>query len=53
MGKGQAIGVIKEFVNALKREGITINRIILYGSYAKGNVRPDSDINDSSLLVYL
>ena len=45
MGKGQAIRVIKEFVNALKREGIKIDRVILYGSYTKGNVRPDSDID--------
>ncbi len=45
MGKGQAIRVIKEFVKALRREGITIDRVILYGSYAKGNVRPDSDID--------
>lgn len=45
MGKGQAIRVIKEFVKALKREGITIDRVVLYGSYAKGNVRPDSDID--------
>jgi predicted nucleotidyltransferase len=45
MGKGQAIKVIKEFVKALKREGISIDRVILYGSYAKGSVRPDSDID--------
>jgi predicted nucleotidyltransferase len=45
MGKGQAIRVIKEFVNALKREGITIDRVVLYGSYVRGNVRPDSDID--------
>jgi predicted nucleotidyltransferase len=45
MGKGQAIRVIKDFVKALKREGINIDRVILYGSYAKGNVRPDSDID--------
>ncbi len=45
MGKGQAIRVIKEFVNALKREGITIDRVILYGSYATGDVGPDSDID--------
>jgi predicted nucleotidyltransferase len=45
MGKGQAVRVIKKFVNALKREGITIDRVILYGSYVKGNVRPDSDID--------
>jgi len=45
MGKNQAIRVIKEFINALKREGITIDRAILYGSHAKGNARPDSDID--------
>jgi len=45
MGKGQAIRVIKEFVNALKREGITIDRVVLYGSYVRGNVRPESDID--------
>jgi predicted nucleotidyltransferase len=45
MGKGQVIRVIKEFINALKREGINIDRVILFGSYAKGNVRPDSDID--------
>jgi predicted nucleotidyltransferase len=45
MGKGQAIRVIKEFINALKREGINIDRVILFGSYARGNARPDSDID--------
>ena len=45
MGKGQAIRVIKKFIDALRREGINIDRVILYGSYAKGNVRPDSDID--------
>ena len=52
MGKGQAIRVLKEFVNALKREGITIDRVILYGSSAKGNARFDSDfVNRESLVV--
>ncbi len=45
MGKGQVIRVIKQFVNALKQEGITIDRVILYGSYARGHARPDSDID--------
>jgi len=45
MGKGQVIRVIKAFINALKREGITIDRVILYGSYVKGKGRPDSDID--------
>jgi len=45
MGKGQAMRIVREFVNALKRQGITIDRVILYGSYVNGTVRPDSDID--------
>jgi len=45
MGKSQVIRLIKEFVNALKQEGITIDRVILYGSYARGHALPDSDID--------
>lgn len=45
MGKGKAIRIIKKFVKALKKEGIAIERVILYGSYAKGNPHPDSDID--------
>ena len=28
-----------------KKEGISIEHVILYGSYAKGKARPDSDID--------
>jgi predicted nucleotidyltransferase len=45
MVKDQAIKVIRKFVNALKQEGISVDRVILYGSYAKGKIRPDSDID--------
>jgi len=45
MGKSQVVRLVKKFVDALKREGITIDRVILYGSYARGAVRPDSDID--------
>jgi predicted nucleotidyltransferase len=45
MGKDQTIRVIRKFVKALKREGIPVDRVILYGSYAKGKTRPDSDID--------
>jgi predicted nucleotidyltransferase len=45
MGKGQVVKVIKEFVDAVKREGIAIDRVILYGSHVKGHTRPDSDID--------
>ena len=39
MGRSQAIKIIKRFVKALKKEGISIDRVILYGSYARGKVR--------------
>jgi len=45
MGRSQAIRIIKRFIKALKREGIPIDHVILYGSYARGKVRPDSDID--------
>ena len=37
--------VINDLVESLKRKGIKVNRLILYGSYANGKPRPDSDID--------
>ncbi|MBI5236532.1 MAG: nucleotidyltransferase domain-containing protein [Deltaproteobacteria bacterium] len=45
MVKGETVKIIKRFVKALKAQGISVERVILYGSYAKGNARPDSDID--------
>lgn len=45
MAKKLLIKIIKRFVAALSKEGITVDKIILYGSYAKGKARPDSDID--------
>ncbi len=45
MDKSKALRVIRKFIKTLKREGIAVDRVILYGSYAKGNARPDSDID--------
>ncbi|MEN8264351.1 MAG: nucleotidyltransferase domain-containing protein [Nitrospirota bacterium] len=45
MAKKSVIKIIKRFTTALIKEGITVDRVILYGSYAKGNERPDSDID--------
>lgn len=45
MGKSQVIKTIKKFMRALKHEGISVERVILYGSYAKGKARADSDID--------
>jgi predicted nucleotidyltransferase len=43
--KIETMKVIKKFIKALKMRGINIDKVILYGSYIKGNVRPDSDID--------
>jgi len=45
MGKNQIIRTIKKFIRALKHEGISVDKVILYGSYAKGKARTDSDID--------
>lgn len=45
MAKSQAIKIIKRFVKILKKNGISIDRVILYGSYARNKMRPDSDID--------
>jgi predicted nucleotidyltransferase len=45
MAKREAVKSIKKFIKALKQKGITVDRVILYGSYAKGKTRPDSDID--------
>jgi len=37
--------IILKFVEALKQEGIAVDRVILHGSYATGKTRPDSDID--------
>lgn len=39
------LSVIKKFVNALKKEGVHIDRVILYGSRVRGKPRPESDID--------
>jgi len=43
--RSQIEKTIRLFVINLKRKGIKVNRVILYGSYAKGNHRPGSDID--------
>ena len=45
MDKDQAVRIISQFTKRLKQEGISVDRVILYGSYATGNVRLDSDID--------
>jgi len=45
MGRSQGIKSIKKLIKALKQEGIPVDRVILYGSYARKETRPDSDID--------
>ena len=45
MGKNQALKIIRKFVKRLRQEGIAVDRVILYGSYAAGKERRDSDID--------
>lgn len=45
MAKKSVIGIVNKFAKALTAKGITIDKIVLYGSYAKGRQRPDSDID--------
>lgn len=37
--------VIKEYKKSLKNLGVNVKRVILYGSFAKGSQREDSDID--------
>ncbi|MFQ6036919.1 MAG: nucleotidyltransferase domain-containing protein [Sedimentisphaerales bacterium] len=43
--KKSEIGKIYKFVQLLKQQGISVSKVILFGSYAKGRTNPDSDID--------
>lgn len=45
MVKRSVIKIAKKFIEYLKRENIPVEAAILFGSYAKGNPRRDSDID--------
>ncbi|MEW6685804.1 MAG: nucleotidyltransferase domain-containing protein [Candidatus Edwardsbacteria bacterium] len=45
MVEESVIKKVKKFVDILKRKGIRIDKIILYGSYVRGNPRGESDID--------
>ena len=45
MVKREIKKIIREFAGALKKEGIHIDKIVLYSSHANGRPRPDSDID--------
>jgi len=43
--QSQVKRIIRDLVASLKRKGIKVNKLILYGSYANGKPRTDSDID--------
>jgi uncharacterized protein len=45
MVEGAVLKKIERFVDALKKEGIGVERVIVYGSYAGGRQTEDSDID--------
>lgn len=45
MDKDAAIEAIRKFKKALERKNIKVDKIILFGSYAKGTQRDGSDID--------
>jgi predicted nucleotidyltransferase len=45
MDKKTVLTIISDFRKALESAGIKPEKILLYGSYAAGNWRPDSDID--------
>lgn len=45
MGKREVIKIISRFVKELRQQNVIVDHILLYGSYAHGKVRPESDID--------
>ena len=45
MDKEAVLGIVDDFGEALERRGIHISKMILYGSYARGNYHEGSDID--------
>ena len=39
------IANIHKFVQLLKQQGVVVSKVVLFGSYAKGKTKPDSDID--------
>ena len=45
MDKNTAIDIVRKFRKALESRSIKVNKIVLFGSYAAGNQRDESDID--------
>lgn len=37
--------IVLEFGNRLKNQGVSVKKLIVFGSYAKGNARKESDVD--------
>lgn len=45
MVENEIANLIKRFINELKKENIIVKKVFLFGSYARGTQRKDSDID--------
>jgi predicted nucleotidyltransferase len=45
MVKREITDLIKRFINELRKENIVVKKVFLFGSYARGTQREDSDID--------
>ncbi|KQC11375.1 MAG: hypothetical protein APR62_10010 [Smithella sp. SDB] len=43
--KKKELSAINKYIDLLKKEGIDVSKAILFGSYAKGTAKPESDID--------
>lgn len=43
--KKNELNIVNEYVNLLKQKGVDVSKVILFGSYAKGTAKPESDID--------
>jgi predicted nucleotidyltransferase len=53
MDQATAIEIGKKYLRILLQHKYPVNRVILFGSYAKGNPHPDSDIDLAIILKEL
>ncbi len=45
MVESDVVKVVQDYVRALRRQCLRVSRAILFGSYARGDARPNSDID--------
>lgn len=50
MDKKTALKIAKKYIEFLKKNGLNIQKVFLFGSYAKGNFNDDSDIDLAIIL---